>query len=232
MGLLDIFTRRGDGRAAPIPLAQPPEADGDDLDKAVFFDVCRRGVMGPTLDHGEVEGCEIILKAMAGAPLSWCAYALATAWHETAHTMQPIREMGGPAYLRRMYDIEGQRPALARKMGNTKPGDGARFCGRGYVQLTWRVNYQKAGLKLGQPLVERPEMAMVPSIAAAIMRHGMTDGWFTGKGFRHYLPASGQARRPQFTSARQIINGMDKAGLIAGYALEFQAALNKAGWGQ
>lgn len=231
MGLLDFFTRRMDGRAEPMDMALPlpPEADGP-CDLAVFFDVCRKGVMGPVLTDGEVKGAEAILSAMAGTPLSWCAYALATAWHETAHTMQPIREMGGPAYLHRMYDIEGRRPALAKKMGNTMPGDGARFCGRGYVQLTWRVNYRKAGEKLGQPLEAKPDMAMRPDMAAAILREGMSEGWFTGKAFRHFLPDKGPATKPQFTEARRIINGLDKAALIAGYALEFQAALKKAGW--
>ena len=221
MGIMDFFVRREDGRAAP---------PSDVFDAAVFFDVCRNGVMGPTLDGGEVSGSEALLAAMAGAPLSWTAYALATAWHETAHTMQPIREMGGPAYLRRMYDVQGNRPSLARKMGNREPGDGARYCGRGYVQLTWRNNYKLAGAKLGLPLEVNPDMAMKPNVAAMIMRQGMTDGWFTGKAFKHYLPAQGVASKPSFVEARRIINGLDKAALIAGYALEFQRALVKGGW--
>lgn len=221
MGVMDFFLRREDGRAALPP---------DSFDRAVFFDVCRYGVMGPTLDQGEVEGAEIILDAMQGLPLSWTAYALATAWHETAHSMQPVREMGGPAYLHRMYDIRGNRPALARKMGNAKEGDGVRYCGRGYVQLTWKSNYRLAGSKLGVDLEHNPNLAMQPEIAAKIMREGMVAGWFTGKGFRNYLPAKGTANKPQFIEARRIINGIDKAALIAGYALEFQKALVKAGW--
>ena len=221
MGIMDFFLRRPDGRAAPPPY---------EFDRAVFFDVCRDTVMGPVLDAREVNGSDRILDAMQGAPLAWTAYALATAWHETAHTMQPVREMGGPAYLTRMYDIEGRRPALARKMGNRLPGDGMKFCGRGYVQLTWRRNYQLAGAKLGLPLEAQPDLAMQPETAARIMRQGMTDGWFTGKAFRHYLPAKGVAAKPQFTEARRMVNGLDKAGLIADYAVKFQTALVKGGW--
>lgn len=221
MGLMDFFSRRPDGRAAPLPY---------EFDRKEFFDVCRRGVMGPTLDGQEVAGSEAILDAMAGTPLAYTAYALATAWHETAHTMQPIREMGGPAYLRRMYDVEGNRPALARKMGNTTPGDGIRYCGRGYVQLTWKTNYARAATKLGAPLVQQPDLALRPDLAAKIMRQGMSEGWFTGRAFRHYLPAQGLASKPQFVEARRIINGVDKASLIAGYALQFQTALVKGGW--
>ncbi len=43
-------------------------------------------------------------------------------------------------------------------LGNTQPGDGKRYKGRGPVQLTGRVNYQKAGKALGLPLEENPTM--------------------------------------------------------------------------
>jgi hypothetical protein len=194
-----------------------------------FFEVCRNGVMGPVLDNDEVSGASTIIEACKGLPVSWVAYALATAWHETAHSMQPIKEFGGPSYLTRMYDIKGQRPSLARKMGNTSPGDGIKYCGRGYVQLTWKSNYTKAAQKLGVNLVDNPNLAMKQSVAADIMRLGMKEGWFTGKSFASYLPG-GMAGGAQFTTARRIINGTDKAALIAGYALKFQAALVEGGW--
>lgn len=200
------------------------------MDRKVFFDACRNGVMGPTLDDGEVSGAGAILDAMAGSPLAWTAYALATAWHETAHSMQPIKEFGGPTYLTRMYDPTGQRPSLARANGNTTPGDGVKYCGRGYVQLTWRNNYKRAGDKVGYPLDGNPDLALRPDIAAQIMRRGMEEGWFTGKAFEHFLPKVGAADRPAFINARRIINGADKAGQIADYASGFQSALSAGGW--
>lgn len=199
------------------------------MDRAAFFADLRKGLLGPTLDQDEVSGCEAVLDAMAGLPLSWCAYALATAYHETAHTMQPIREFGGPKYLTRMYDVTGARPALARQMGNTEPGDGVKYCGRGYVQLTWKVNYAKAGAKIGVDLVNHPDRAMVPANAARIMREGMVEGWFTGKRLKDYLPTR-LGFLSQYQQARRIINGTDKAALIAGYAMQFEAALVKGGW--
>ncbi len=200
------------------------------FDKAKFFTACRNGVMGPVLDGDEVSGAETILDAMIGSPLPYAAYALGTAWHETAHTMQPIREHGGTAYFTRLYDVTGQRPDLARKMGNINPGDGPRYCGRGYVQLTWRSNYRRASDELGYPLEGNPELAMRRDIAAQIMRRGMEEGWFTTKAFRDYLPSAGAATHSQFVQARRIINGTDKAELIAGYAVKFQAALQAGGW--
>lgn len=195
-----------------------------------FFDAMRSGLMAPTLDNNEVSGSNAILEAMTGLPIAWCAYALATAFHETAHTMQPIKEYGGDKYFTRMYDITGARPTLARKMGNTTAGDGPRYCGRGYVQLTWKVNYAKAGQKLNVDLVSNPDLAMNADIAALILRYGMREGWFTGKSFQSYLPAAGLATAAQFQAARRIINGTDKAALIANYAVEFQKALVAGEW--
>lgn len=202
------------------------------MNEKLFFDGVRAGILGPTLDENEVTGCQAILEACAGFPVAWTAYALATAYHETAHTMQPIKEYGGDKYFFRRYDINGQNPSLAKRLGNTQPGDGARYAGRGYVQLTGRANYAKAGQKLNVDLLGNPDLAMNKDVAASIMREGMKAGWFTGKGFADYMAGVGPAGRAQFASARRIINGTDKAALIAGYAIEFQNALIAAGWGK
>ena len=224
MGFMDIFKPRPAAPPKPAPVAP------DTLDRKAFFSHCRATVMGPTLDGDEVSGAETILAAMKGAPVSHCAYALATAWHETAHTMQPIREIGGPSYFLRMYDIRGSRPDKARELGNIHPGDGALYAGRGYVQLTGRTNYENAAKRLGYPLAGHPDLAMRPDIAALIMRQGMQEGWFTGKAFHHYLPAKSPAPRVQFVEARRIINGKDRAAQIAIYAVQFQEALIEADW--
>lgn len=211
------------------------------MDKAAFFAAVRQGILGPTLDPSEVSGCEAIMDAMAGLPRSWCAYALGTAYLETAHSMQPVLEANwlSPAsrerYFTRMYDITGQRPKKARELGNTTPGDGAKYPGRGYPQMTGKANYAKATAKLRAmghdvDLVANPELAMRPDIAALIMRFGMVEGWFTGKGFADYLPYSGGATLKVYMPARRIINGMDRAADVASAAMSFEAALAKGGW--
>lgn len=216
-----------DPAPAPVPV---PEVAAGLSDPAAFYAVLRgTKVLGPTLEQNEVDGCNAILAACAGKmPASWTAYALATAYHETAHTMQPIGEYGGPSYFHRMYDPQGQRPALAKQNGNIHPGDGVKFHGRGYVQLTWRNNYRRAGEKLGLPLEDQPDLAMKPDVAADIMVRGMIEGWFTGKALRDYIPQT--PTRQHFANARRIINGMDKADLIAGYAEIFHKALIAGGW--
>lgn len=195
-----------------------------------FFDALRTGLLGPTLTAEEVKGTNAVLEAMEGAPLAWTAYALATAYHETASTMQPVKEYGGPSYLTRMYDVSGARPQLCIANGNTCAGDGLKYCGRGYVQLTWKNNYKRAGDEIGVDLVANPDKALDPVNAAKIMRRGMEEGWFTGKKFSSYLPTSGRATSGQYRFARFIINGSDKADQIASHAKAFEAALEAGGW--
>jgi hypothetical protein len=74
----------------------------------------------------------------------------------------PIHEYGDVAYWTRMY--EGRAD-----LGNTVAGDGARYCGRGYIQLTGRANYRSYGAKIGVDLEGNPDLAMDPSIAAEVL---------------------------------------------------------------
>jgi len=225
----------------------PPPADlvptGTDAsfafrDYGKFYDWLRNNrMLGPVISAGEFEGCDRIIRACAldRWGVSWTAYALATTYHEVNGTMQPIKEIGGSAYFTRMYDIRGARPAKARELGNLTPGDGAKYAGRGYVQLTGLDNYRKATKKLRQmgfdvDLVRNPERAMEPEIAAAILVAGMREGWFTGRDIDDDLPARGPATLAQFVASRDIINGRDKQDLIAGYANDFQTALQEGGY--
>jgi len=195
---------------------------------AFFASVKAANLLGPSLDQSEVDGVNAILAACGAADWGpkWTAYALATADRETGGTMQPIKEWGGPAYFTRMYDVQGRDPVRARKMGNTIPGDGVRYCGRGYVQLTWKANYAKAGDALGYPLTGNPDLAMRPDIAAAIMVRGMAEGWFTGKKLADYITAT----KTDFVNARRIINGTDHADEIAAEAERYLAALKAGEW--
>jgi putative chitinase len=206
---------------------------------AKFFEAAK-SILGP-LSQSEIDGCNAILAACGAAsyPVGDTAYALATAYHETAGTMQPISEYGGHAYFTRMYDVTGSRPALARKNGNTHAGDGPKYRGRGYVQLTWRNNYVRADdilrkrgfLKGGESLVSEPDLAMRPDIAAAIMVFGMREGWFTGRNLDDDIPRFSPATFEQFRRSRDIINGTDKQDKIAHEAVAFQGALIAGEWG-
>lgn len=84
--------------------------------------------------------------------------------HESSY-FETLREYGNRAYFTRMYDIKGSRPKKARELGNIFPGDGARYKGRGLIQLTGRSNYKSSGNRIGQPLESNPELAAHPVIA-------------------------------------------------------------------
>lgn len=222
----------------PAPTAAQPAHPGL-ADDGAFYDWLRdNDLLGPTISGTEFKGCEAITRACAAAswPISWTAYAMGTAYLETAHQMIPVREAywlsesAANAYFRRMYDIQGQRPNKAKELGNLNPGDGARYAGRGYPQLTGKNNYLKAGTALGVDLVGHPELALEPGVAAQIMVRGMAEGWFTTKKLSDYLPAAGPATVAAFTPARRIINGTDRASDVAGFAFNFQQALQAGGW--
>ena len=223
---------------APILATVKTAADAF-ADYGKFYDYLRgNSMLGPKITKAEFEGCDAIVAACvrAGWPIAWTAYALATAYHETAHTMRPVHEQGGEAYLTRMYDIRGQRPAKAKELGNLTPGDGVRYAGRGYPQLTGKNNYTKATTRLAAmginvDLVANPDLAMRLDVAAAIMVSGMEDGWFTGRKLADDLPrTAGIASLAQYVRSRDIINGKDRADLIAGYAINFQTGLQQGGY--
>lgn len=187
------------------------------MDKAAFYKSIREK-LGP-LSPSQVAGFETVLAAVAGAPLSHQSYMLATAWHETDRTMQPVREA--------FRLSEDWRKRNLRYFPHY---------GRGYVQLTWDYNYAKADAALARAglikpgeLIRNLDLAMRPDIAAFILRRGMTEGWFTGRSLSDYLPRHGVATRVQYVAARRIINGTDRADDIEDYAQIFERGLRVAG---
>lgn len=93
------------------------------------------------------------------------AQFLAQTAHES-HDFRSMVEYGGSLDFRK-YDPK-YAPKKAKSLGNTKVGDGARYKGRGYIQLTGRYNYKKAGEALGLPLEAKPELVEKPEIAAKV----------------------------------------------------------------
>jgi len=89
------------------------------------------------------------------------------------------------------------------------------------VQLTWANNYRRIGDLIGTDLLAHPEHALKPDIAARILYEGMIGGWFSGVGLGRYF----NDKTADWKNARRIINGLDCADNIAGYAKAFYAAL-------
>ncbi len=199
------------------------------IDRKKFFAGVRQQPFPGKLSNPQVTGMSAILDEWERRKLTdlrMLAYMLGTTKWETDHTMQPIAERGGNAYFTKMYDIAGDRPSLARRNGNTTKGDGIKYRGRGFVQLTWKNNYSTMTAeikknKIDADLVANPELAMRDDIAAFVLFEGMLRGLFTGKKLSDYF----NNVKTDWLGARRIINGTDKATEIAGISKQFYADL-------
>lgn len=167
-----------------------------DIDRTQFFSTVRP-MFGGRLAQGQVDGMNAILddweSRMPDGDARWLAYALATALHETARTMLPVREA--------FWLSEDWR----RRNLSYYP-----YYGRGYVQLTHRGNYLKAGNFVGADLVRNMDEALRPDYAATIMFVGMTQGWFRrDEHGPHTLERYFNNTTDDPIRARRIINGFE-----------------------
>lgn len=196
------------------------------INRKFFYDTVRLTLFGGHLKKKHVVGMNVFLdyweEHFADHDDRWLAYILGTAYHEVDTAMQPIKEYGGNGYFFRMYDIEGNRPHVAKRLGNLQPGDGVKFHGRGYVQLTGRRNYQDMADRLEVDLVENPDLALTVEVAVKIIFEGMMKGTFTGRELARYF----HGETEDWRNARRIVNGIDKAQLIAGYGRKFYGAIS------
>lgn len=203
-------------------------------ERRIFFREVRRSLFAGRLNQREVNGLDAILGGWAGLTAAAriaaggddaLAYVLATAFHETAATMQPVRETlalsdaDAVARLERAY-AAGRLPTVKTPYWRFD-AEGRTWLGRGFVQLTHRRNYEAMSALTGIDLVSKPERAMEMDVAVSILIGGMRQGSFTG----HRLGDHFSSGRRDWTGARKIINGTDRAELVAGYAKAFRAAL-------
>lgn len=190
------------------------------INRAQFYSKLRK-IFKTKLDQSQVDGFEAIFNEWEIQKLSdirWLAYMLATAWHEVNQTMQPIKEYG---------------LGRSKRYGKKIKHSGASyylldviFYGRGLVQLTWFENYELMGRLLKIDLLKNPDLALRLDIAIKIMFEGMMRGSssfgdFTGRCLEQYF--NDTTDNP--VGARRIINGTDKAELIADYHNKFLLCL-------
>lgn len=158
------------------------------------------------------------------------AYMLATARHETLWAgvyFEPRTEGGSRSYFNKYDPVLANTQAhrdRAVKMENTSEGDGYRYRGRGYVQLTWKVNYRRCGEHLGLDLIGSPDLALDSAHASGCMLYGMHSGLFTGARITRYVNETSK----DYFNARRVINGTDKAALIERYAELFEEILEES----
>lgn len=180
-------------------------------DPEAFYAGVRKVTNG--LEQMQVDIIEKLLSSAAHWPIGWLAYGLATAWHEAR--LKPIEEIGkGRGHEYGKVNATGKAPY-----------------GRGLVQITWDGNYRTidTALGLGGALAKNYDLALDPDIAVRALVIGMERGLYTGKSLKSYI-APGLGTTAEFIAARRIINGTDRAEMIAGYADKFKDALIAGGW--
>lgn len=181
------------------------------INRKFFFDYVRTHLFGGSLKQGQVDGLTAILdyweNGYSGKDDRWLAYMFATAYHETDRKMQAIEEYG---------------KGKGRPYGKIDPTTKKAYYGRGLVQLTWKDNYVKMGKQFKVDLVNHPELVLELDLSVKIMFYGMTNGSFTSKKLADYFTPA----KEDWVNARRIINGLDKANLIAGYGKSFYAAVS------
>jgi putative chitinase len=191
-------------------------------DRKLFFDTVRKDLFRGTLTQKQVDGMEHLLiiwerhfeEANPRDGTKWLAYCLATFFHETAETMNPIEEYG-----------KGSGKSYGQPAGPYNQ----KYYGRGHVQLTWETNYKngqkylKERYNIDHTIYPEAHKMLEPQVSALISYDGMIHGWFTGVGLPKYFNAT--VEDP--VNARRIVNGTDCADKIAGYYKKFKPALKQ-----
>jgi putative chitinase len=185
------------------------------FDRQKFFDAYTAAF--GALKDSQRAGLEALLTAAEAdteiTDIRWLAYMFATVKHECAGTWRPIEEYG-----------KGQGHKYGVAVTVTDP-EGKSYSnvyyGRGYVQLTWDYNYRNMGKVLNNRLLYEPSLALDAAVAYRIMSYGMRNGSFTGAKLSRFI--SGETC--DYKNARKIINGLDQADRIAGYAVKLEAIL-------
>lgn len=211
-----------------------------------FFDSIRTSLFNQ-LSTDQVQNLNFIFdawKEVDDKDIRLLSYSLAIAYHEVGPNLTPVSENLNYSAQRmtevwpsRFKTLEAAKPfannpeKLANKvyggrLGNDKEGDGWRYRGRGYSQITGKVSYDKFAKLLNLDLVGNPDLALQQKVAAKILIMGIRDGLFTGKKFSDYT--SYEKARPTVNadSTRKTQGGKSTISKdIAGYANKFEKAL-------
>lgn len=138
------------------------------------------------------------LKAEGIAQDAVLVAAAATLRAEVGASMAPVAE-GSPAGVN-PYDyfesVYGADSSIGKRLGNTVAGDGYKYRGRGFIQLSGKSNYTTFGKRVGQDLLSQPDLALNPTVAAQV--------------FAAYFKDRGVARaalRGDWQAVRRLVNG-------------------------
>lgn len=181
------------------------------MNKPLFFKLYKELLdKDKKLTQREVDALDLFLNMVEAKKdyftIPQWAYVFATTFHETFFTFEPVVE----AY----WLSEEWRKKNLRYYP---------WHGRGYIQETWKYNYEKQEKRTGIPYTKNPDLALVPANAFDNMIYGMKHGNYTGKRLDYYVNNT----RKSYVYARYVVNGKDKREVIAGYAETFEYILKQ-----
>lgn len=194
--ILGIFKRAPETSAPAAPAPAPATASRPAVSSGV-------PLLTPAL-LSRALGIPLARATLWAIPLSaaMAHYQIDTAGRQTAFLAQVghesgrlvfVKELWGPTAAQELYEPPTPQ---AKALGNTQPGDGERYCGRGLIQITGRYNYGQCGAALELDLIADPSLLEQPSNAA------MSAGWFWDVRNLNALADAGD-----FTTLTQRING-------------------------
>lgn len=192
-----------------------------------FFDYVRRAPFGGRLSQTQVDGLNRLIVAWnadGDGDDRKLANLLAQIFHETGARMVPVRETFATSDAQAIRRLDAAM-AAGRLRQVSKPYWRDGWFGRGDLQVTHETNYRKVGQALGIDAVANPGLLLDPAISARAAVVGMMQGLFVPKQtLARYF--SDTADDPE--GARRIVNGTDKASLIAGYHRAFLDSIKAA----
>lgn len=200
------------------------------MNRAAFYFHIKHKLFGGKLRQGCVDTMEGIFyqcKVKEIYDYRAIAYALATAYHESYNAQlnpewEPPREGYAQTDAEAIAHVTALWKAKKIKTNYAIPNSrGLSYYARGFVGITHETNYKRLGTIYGFDLVNNPDEALDRQVASILLVDGMKKGWYTGKRLADYITE----RNTDFEGARAIINGKDKAELVAEYAKTFYQAI-------
>lgn len=198
------------------------------MDLPTFYTYVRNSPFGGRLTQEQVNGTDELLAAWreyGDGDNRKLAYILAGVFHETGGRMVPVREgfaatdAGARRAVKKLFD-QGRI-----KTNYAEPVNGVSYYGRGRIQNTWESNYRKLSERFNVPLVDDPDLLIRDgALDARVTVVGHMEGLWTGKKLSDYF--NGNTSDPK--GARRVVNGTDKASLIATHYEAFLAAVKEA----
>ena len=215
------------GTGAAPPPAPTPAAQSQ-FSHDTFFTDADRNLFSPPLNDAQRGGMREVLDYWLThhreSDPRWLAYIFASIYHETGHKMIPVREgfkssdKDARDHVRMMF-IKG-----IVNRDYAEPVGGISYFGHGRVQTTHLQNYQKLSLRFGRDFVKDPSLLLDSRIDVEVAVEGHIEGLWTSRQLSEFISGG----KCNYKDARRIVNGQDKADLIASYAVSFEWAIGMA----